>query len=76
MQLFSWTLLEDEEVLGIGFLFMMINQSRPYGTFCMTFWKDLGMIRMKFTVSWLMILWKMEEEKSFKYRNNQFRHRS
>jgi hypothetical protein len=56
MQLFSWTLFRD--MLVIGFFFMRIIRSRPYGTFCMTFWKDLGMIGMKFTMNWLMILWK------------------
>jgi hypothetical protein len=58
MQLFSWTLLVDEDMLVIGFFFMKIMRSRPYVIFCMTFWKDLGMIRMKFTMNWLMILWK------------------
>jgi hypothetical protein len=67
MRLFSWTLLEVREVLVIGFFFMKINRSRPYGILCMTFWIDLGMIRMKFTMNWLMILWKNGREKSSSY---------
>jgi hypothetical protein len=65
MSCFLGLFWRTKEVLVIGFLCMMINQSRTFGTFCMTFWKDLGMIRMKFTVSWLMILWENGRGKIF-----------
>jgi hypothetical protein len=65
MKLFPGLFWRAREVLVIGFFFMKIIRSRPYGIFCMTFWKDLGMIRMKFTMNWLMILWKNGRGKIF-----------
>jgi hypothetical protein len=44
MRLFSSTLLVDDGYAGHWFLLYEDIRSRPYGTFCMTFWKDLGII--------------------------------
>jgi hypothetical protein len=63
MKLFAVTL--DAEKPLIGFIIRLMGDSRPYRACCMPFWKGLGMIGVKFTMNWLMILWKHGRGKIF-----------
>jgi hypothetical protein len=65
MQLFSWTLLEGEGSAWDWFLLHDDKSIKTIRDFLHDFLESLGMIRMRFTVSWLMTLWKNGRGKIF-----------